>query len=541
MNSCVIKFKPPKIEINNQLINNIIIEKFQIKPAPHFCSAKLNCYESETAFQTGDNVTITIYDDESNSKVYNFTIYKIENNINLKGSYISIFARDKILKSLKVPIYNFKEAVDQKVITNYFDDLIFSNDYFKRSLNRVSINGKSCSIPTRNDTGQSWTTPELINYLLTEYLSSDFDRNDLAELAECLGEGLASGINATNKSLLDILIEVTKNAEALFYFDHSLNKLIFKTNSKASDSTNAKLQSIGEVFDPAKSNFNNSVKISKVAKDKPGAKFTANYSLFESTFELKPLWTSKSGANLEDHQKSIVENFPPNSDCMRKWGLDETGSIKGEKYNFAALSADFFRNINRNFLPPISTNDSGINYPITVEYKISDSENWRIYPGSILIYSDECSIYLDDDKLPIEYLEAAVESKVKFRITASIESDKKNSSYIKCMNSERVITKKLDNLRSKTVKADSIFSTSNNDNVLVNANIELFNRINSYIPISANSSKLKITKTTIDPNISINQKLIVNSNRLKIASSEIFLVKSITHDFKTFSTIIECE
>jgi len=159
---------------------------------------------------------------------------------------------------------------------------------------------------------------------------------------------------------------------------------------------------------------------------------------FESTFELVKAWDPS--LEVDDYDKyspSTNADFLEVRDVFRKWTLNEGGDYSGAPYNqgeaydlgglFGTGSYSCRR---RRFWPCLSRDAAGESLGYYVEISYDDGDSWQPYGGAFNHLLDECGIYLSSNQLDTFTWIAIRKDKLRFRITASVDSDERLESIL---------------------------------------------------------------------------------------------------------------
>lgn len=151
----------------------------------------------------------------------------------------------------------------------------------------------------------------------------------------------------------------------------------------------------------------------------------ASAPIVESTFELKPGWDPVSEGQADGaYGKSTNPDFDEVASVYRLWVLNEDGVFGEPAYDLAALF---------NGDQPISpqalrfdnalTHDAmGKSVGVVVDHSIDEGGVWQRYPGMVVNRRDHAAVYIDDDELPLDYLNAARAGTARVRVTATLTS-----------------------------------------------------------------------------------------------------------------------
>ena len=200
-----------------------------------------------------------------------------------------------------------------------------------------------------------------------------------------------------------------------------------------------------------------------------------SFKVFEATFDLIKGWDpSLEGGAYEDYSLDSLD-FENVRDVYRKWCLNEAGDYSGPPYsqgdtfNFSRIfGVESHLKKHRKFLKALSFDETGESLGYYLEISYDDGQSWQKYSGDFNVLTGECGVWLGTKELGSEMWNAIQAGVLKFRITASIESDERLS----CSYSDGPVDSMIeviDNIISvgksyhyKKVSNDSVFFDSLN-------------------------------------------------------------------------------
>ena len=157
--------------------------------------------------------------------------------------------------------------------------------------------------------------------------------------------------------------------------------------------------------------------------------------VYEATFDLVKAWDpSLEGGQRADYSPSTNSEFESVREVYRMWCLNEAGDYssapynQGDVFNFSQIfETDDYIPRKRKFLKTISTDIAGDSFGYYAEVSYDSGSTWLEFTDSFDVFNDECAIWLSDDAFSDSVWNAAVAGTLKFRITASVESDQRLS------------------------------------------------------------------------------------------------------------------
>ena len=152
---------------------------------------------------------------------------------------------------------------------------------------------------------------------------------------------------------------------------------------------------------------------------------------FEGTFELVKGWdVSLETDDYDLYSPSTKPEFLQVRDVYRKWVLNEAGDYSGAPYNQGSaydLSRLFgtgrYSLARRRFWRCLSMDNAGKSYGYYLEVSYDNGVSWQEYTGGFDNQLNECGVYLNGNQLDTDLWNAAVAGTLKFRMTASVDSD----------------------------------------------------------------------------------------------------------------------
>jgi hypothetical protein len=159
-----------------------------------------------------------------------------------------------------------------------------------------------------------------------------------------------------------------------------------------------------------------------------------DYKKFEATFDLIKAWdSSQQGQPRADHS-TTSGNFEPLRDVYRKWCLNEAGDYtdvpysQGDTFDFTQVfGSDKYLRRTRVFAKALSCDSDGDSLGFYLEVSYDSGANWEQYTDDFDVLDEECGVWLSDEDLSDAVWNAAVAGTLRFRITATVQSDERLS------------------------------------------------------------------------------------------------------------------
>jgi len=158
-----------------------------------------------------------------------------------------------------------------------------------------------------------------------------------------------------------------------------------------------------------------------------------DFKVYEATFALVLAWDPADEDTDYDKFSPLTNaDFYKVKDVYRRWCLNEAGDYsgvpydQGDAFDFSKIfeSTNFARR-RRRFWPVLTADKEGKSLGYFLEVSFDDGVHWwqHLYAFNNLL--DECGVWLSSDRLDVDTWVAALKGVLKFRITASVESDER--------------------------------------------------------------------------------------------------------------------
>jgi hypothetical protein len=280
-----------------------------------------------------------------------------------------------------------------------------------------------------------WTCAEAVRCLLCEHLAAgELGIPCIEQLEGVFGGHILRALDVTGMSLLRAVEECCERTGVKFRFEpaesqagHDERVVFYRPGAGRSVELNH--QCGGERLSLTRTNM------CRVASRR-GAPVThrfvgwGGWKTYEATFGLIKAWDpSLEGGQQDVYSPSTNEDFAAVRDVYRRWCLNEAGDYSDPPYNqggpfdFSRIfeQAGYIRH-RRRFEKALSTRD-GESRGWYLEVSYDSGATWRAYADSFDVLKDECGVRLSSDELSAELWPAIAAGTLKFRITATVQSD----------------------------------------------------------------------------------------------------------------------
>lgn len=368
----------------------------------------------------------------------------IEKQVSPNGEQTEITARDFSANMERVTVYGQRAAAGN------------SSDMFLSSLQTVfnpdgtanagktpiQLNGKSytafCAGPSQ---AKLWSYAEAIHYLLCEYVPTDQLQTPTIDQLKALTENLViRDIDVTSLNLIEALHRCCEGIGLRFKFVPNLAPagpeqaiVFYKVGTGRTIELNH--QQSGEQLNISKTN------IAALQSRKYFHPVTHKYigqgdfMLFEATFDLVKAWDPALEDSDYDKFSPVTNpDFYQVSDVYRKWCLNEAGQYseasfnQGDAFDFSNIfESSNFTHRCRRFKSCLSTDKLGKSLGYYLQVSYDSGQNWSQYLYGFDNLLDECGVWLSSETLDYDTWSAAQAGTLRFRITATVESDERLS------------------------------------------------------------------------------------------------------------------
>ncbi len=313
------------------------------------------------------------------------------------------------------------------------------------ALAAVTLDGKTRTVfSTGSNQAKAWTCADVIQYLLCEYVPSGVLHWPPLESLLALTAGRpVRDLDLTGLDLLEALHRCSEAAGLRFQFLPRLAEtgpgqtLVFARGGGGRE-VELNCQPVGQSLSATRTN------IAALHSQRNFYPITNRYigqgdfKVYEATFELLPAWDpALEDINYGEFSASTNPEFYKVKDVFRKWCLNEAGDYsgapyhQGPPYDFSRLfeQADYVQR-RRRFWPALSTNAQGQPLGYLLHASFDYGLHWWEYRYAFNNLLDECGIWLSSDQLDVDTWVAVVKGLLRFRITASVMSDKRLTSIV---------------------------------------------------------------------------------------------------------------
>jgi hypothetical protein len=304
----------------------------------------------------------------------------------------------------------------------------------------VVVNGKSyTAFSSERSQDRFWRYAQAIDYLLCEYVpAGQLKTPSFSRLQAVTENQIVRDLDVTGLNLAEALYRCCQRIGLKFKIvprlsDNGPNQAIVFYRTGTGRIVELNCQPAGQQLSISKTN------IARLHGRKKFWPITHKYiaqgdfKIYEATFELIKAWDPGLEQNNYDaFSSSTNPTFCRNKDVYRKWCLNEAGQYSGPPYN-QGEAFDFsriFRSSNfthryRRFWPALSTDTQGRSLGYFLQVSYNSGQSWWQYLHAFNILLDECGVWLSSDQLDMDTWTAALQSSLRFRITACVVSDER--------------------------------------------------------------------------------------------------------------------
>lgn len=400
-------------------------------------------------FAAGKNISIQQY---YNAKLCGSTIFglpifyghieSIETQRTADGEKVEIVARDFSVNLKRVSVYGQRLAKEDgsSVYLAGLDTIFNPDGKGNGNQTAVNIDGKSYKVFCGESVqGKLWTYAEVIDYLLCECMpAGQLTMPSLSRLQALTGNQIIRDFDVTGLNLIEALYRCCERIGLKFKFvprlvDTGPNQAIVFYRAGTGRVVELNCQPPDQQLSISKTN------IAQLYSRKNFCPVTNKYigqgdfKIYEATFDLIKAWDpGLEQNNYDSFSPSTNPSFYQVKDVYRKWCLNEVGQYSGSPYNQgdAFNFSQIFQSSNfvyrhRRFHPCLTTDiqNRSLGYFLQVSY--DSGQSWWQYLHAFNILLGECGVWLSSDQLDMDTWIAALQSTLKFRITASIISDER--------------------------------------------------------------------------------------------------------------------
>ena len=377
-------------------------------------------------------------------KLFEGTVEQIERRVDDKGEKVEIVARDASARLDRVTVYGRRVVgVGQSVHLAGAETIFNEDDGPNASKNRADRRGRTYRM-FAEDQRESvyWSCAEAVGYLLSEYVVGEMPGGPggtgLEELDALMGDVVLDELDVEGKSLLDALRAVCEQAGIEFMFvptevgDGAGERIVFYRPGQGR-AVELDCQPEGETFGLAATNVVNVRGQQDIWPVTHRFVGKGAAKQFEGTFDLVKAWEpSDEGKARTEYSPSTSGDFDSVREVYRRWCLNEAGDYtplpyeRGALFDFTMLfETEEYAVRRRRFLKALTRGDDGESLGYYLEASYDNGVVWQEYADGFDVLSDECGVWLSDDGFADAVWNAAVAGTLRFRMTATVESDER--------------------------------------------------------------------------------------------------------------------
>ena len=376
--------------------------------------------------------------------IFSGHVESVDTEVGSKGRLVTIEARDISARLDRITVHGRRVATQGgNTLRLVGMEVVFNEDgEGNASVDRILHEGKSCKVfaaDTRN--AKFWSCAEVAVYLLSEYLPFGWVQIPDIELLEALMRNrVALELDVEGLSLLEALGRCCEQTQVKFRFEPRQEpngpsqRIVFYRSGEGSK-VELNCQRAGEQVSISRTN------VWQLQSRRDYWPVTHRYigcgdfKVYEATFDLVKAWDpGLEGGPQSDYSPVSNSDFDDVRDVYRKWCLNEAGDYTGspyshgEAFDFAKIfETDNYVQRRRSFQNALSTDSLGESLGYYLEVSYDDGAFWQEYTDSFDNLADECGIWLDSDTLSGDLWTAISAGTLKFRMTASVQSDERLS------------------------------------------------------------------------------------------------------------------
>ena len=294
-----------------------------------------------------------------------------------------------------------------------------------------SLGGRLCKMFDSGPTSSAWSLADALGYILAVSVPSEMEVPGVDEL-ESMAGGIALGrADVSGMATGEAMVQLLRRGNLAARAGRDGSSIVLYRPGSQGKRRGIRLQRSGQNLSTHKTNlWQASVTVAK-RPSRPSVIALGQRKKYESTFTLAKGWDTDLETNRwRDFVQSSSPNWPKLATVYRKWVLNEHGWYSGKPWSlpihdFADISSeDFLSRRARRFLPCLSCDAHGQNFPVIVEYRCCPDGSWRRWAGPVWVSSHQCAINLGGDSLPGDFFQAAISDELDVRVTCVVEADK---------------------------------------------------------------------------------------------------------------------
>jgi hypothetical protein len=379
--------------------------------------------------------------------IFEGQIETIKTAIDATGKHVEIIARDFSSTLERITVYGQRaDAVSGSGRFLAGLDTVFNPDGRPNaSASPVDVQSKAYTIFSAEPSqAKFWTLPEVIDYLLNEYVPiGQLYTPGITQLRALAEDQPVRDLDVTGLHLIEALYRCCERVGLMFKFVPRLadvgpgQAIVFYRNATGR-TIELDYQQAGEQLSVSKTNI--AVLSSRKSLWPITHKYVGqgDFKVYEATFELIKAWDPVlEDTDYEKFSPSTNSEFYKVKDVYRKWCLNEAADYSNAPYN-QGPAFDFskifqskdFTHCRRRFWPALTRDiqKQSLGYHLQVSY--DDGLHWWQYLYAFNNLLEECGVWLSSEQLDVDTWVAALKGVLKFRITASVVSDERLSCVV---------------------------------------------------------------------------------------------------------------
>lgn len=403
----------------------------------------------ETIVGMGKSITVCrLYDggtgdaEAESVAVFEGQVEQIDRAIDGNGEVIETTARDFGAVLERITIYGSRigTGTSESLFMDGIEVIFNKDSQGNASSQSINHEGKSYKVFAADDViGWSWTCAEAIIYLLNEYLPlGSVQVPEMTQLEAATNNCIIREVDVEGFSLAKALDRCCEDAGIDYKIVPRLEaigprqSIVFYKPALGRE-VELNRQFNGDTLSISKTNvwrLKGKKNLWPVTHRFIGL---GDFKIFEATFDLVKAWDpSLEGGPQSDYSPSTNPDFENVQDVYRKWCLNEAGDYdiapysQGDAFDFSFIfETSRYLSKKRRFLETISTDSTGQSHGYYLEVSYDNGSTWQQYIDSFDVLADECGIWLGVDEFDSTFWTAATGDILRFRMTASIQSDRR--------------------------------------------------------------------------------------------------------------------
>lgn len=415
--------------------------------------------------------------------VFEGRIEKIDTTIGSTAETVTITARDFSALLERATVHGARvDTGNSDTLRFEGTETIFNADGEPNASKQIlQHEGKAYKVFAKEQRyGKFWSCAEAVHYLLNEYIiRGQLQVPGMAQLEAVFGKRILDETDVEGLPVIKALQKCCGQAQVAFKFEPRLSetgpreRIVFYRAGRGKK-VELNLQYAGQSLSISKTN------IAGIKSERQYWPVTDKFIVqgdlkrFEATFDLIKAWDpALEGQASDKYSPSTNDDFETVKDVYRKWCLNEAGDYTGAPFNqggafdfsYIFLTPNYIRH-RRVFEKALSTDSAGGSLGYYLEVSFNNGSTWQEYTDSFDVLSDECGVWLSDDELSTDMWTAITAGTLKFRMTATVQSDERTSFAVSNgpVSSVVQVTEHIETLASRfkfdKVSSKSIFENS---------------------------------------------------------------------------------